>query len=544
MVCRPSLALFSSCNESVLQDGLDTEGTIPVIHKLFPIVRNFNVHHQFRRNYYSTRVSLVLLEKKVKECLESSQYSKLVLLLSSWMCRSQSVSEKSCAPLFGNALRPYRVPMNCCIRLSFFLIIMTHQSCNHFGDRCCKRSSCVRYGSLCAMEWPGTKADRVRIQFPGARIRGRTSFLSASLRFRQASFTFFRVFMFREQFRAGESMSDILDIQFVHESPLSSGYQNPKCPFWILWGRKFDFKSMGAKYLYDVNFNDWSNNCFSRNGGISSGLWVCSKKCVFSAKWDGISKTVVLVRFGLVAHSSRYPVPERCEFANLCELNSLGQWFEVLDVFPWSVSRCLSWRRHQRVHFPWTHALYCFFVHGFSSFEDSFLAILVRYQTELLTPIRNYSVNTELICRMILDKSSVFEASSLKCMVSFPFSVLRIPRLNALALVETGWLVSLTRCTICEATEFHFPLGGVLWVPIPLLFVSRTGERPVSLREFLRVRLVFFWIRNTNLIVSFFIFMSISLNIDMWRWSHLWISQVQCSVCANQHEFPEESAMM
>ena len=42
--------------------------------------------------------------KQVKDFLESLQYSNLVLLLPSWMCRSQSFSEKSRAPLFANAL--------------------------------------------------------------------------------------------------------------------------------------------------------------------------------------------------------------------------------------------------------------------------------------------------------------------------------------------------------------------------------------------------------------------------------------------------------
>ena len=36
--------------------------------------------------------------------------------------------------------------------------------------------------------------------------------------------------MFREQLRAGESMSDIWDMLSVHESTLSSGYQNIRCP--------------------------------------------------------------------------------------------------------------------------------------------------------------------------------------------------------------------------------------------------------------------------------------------------------------------------
>ena len=52
------LVLFPSCNESVLKDGLNAEGTTPVKHNLFPIFGNFNVPHQFRRNCYSTRVSL------------------------------------------------------------------------------------------------------------------------------------------------------------------------------------------------------------------------------------------------------------------------------------------------------------------------------------------------------------------------------------------------------------------------------------------------------------------------------------------------------
>ena len=52
------LALFSSWNESVLQDGLDAERTTLVQHKLFPFARNHNVPNQFRCHCCSTRVSL------------------------------------------------------------------------------------------------------------------------------------------------------------------------------------------------------------------------------------------------------------------------------------------------------------------------------------------------------------------------------------------------------------------------------------------------------------------------------------------------------
>ena len=38
-----------------------------------------------------------------------------------------------------------------------------------------------------------------------------------------------------------------------------------------------------------------------------SALWVYSRKCVLSTWWNDLSKTVVLVRFGLVFHTSRCP---------------------------------------------------------------------------------------------------------------------------------------------------------------------------------------------------------------------------------------------
>ena len=105
---------------------------------------------------------------------------------------------------------------------------------------------------------------------------------------------------------------------------------------------------------------------------------------------------------------------------------------------------------------------------------------------------------------MIRNKSSVSEASTLKFMVSFPLNIVRIPRLKALALVQNGWPVSLNRCTICEATEpLSFRVMMAISIPLLLLLVTRAEKRPVSLREFLRVHLDFFWIRNTNLFVSF-----------------------------------------
>ena len=53
--------------------------------------------------------------------------------------------------------------------------------------------------------------------------------------------------------------------------------------------------------FHDLNFNDWSNNCSSRNCCKNSGLWVCSRKYVFSALWNDLPKTVVLVRSSFVS---------------------------------------------------------------------------------------------------------------------------------------------------------------------------------------------------------------------------------------------------
>ena len=105
------LALPSSLDESVLKDGLGAERTTLLKHILFPIVKGHNV--------------------------PCARYSSCCFLHG--MSRSQSVSDKSRAHLFANAFTNIGLvvpPMNCCISLLFFLIIMTHHSRNHFGYRC------------------------------------------------------------------------------------------------------------------------------------------------------------------------------------------------------------------------------------------------------------------------------------------------------------------------------------------------------------------------------------------------------------------------
>ena len=162
-------------------------------------------------------------------------------------------------------LRPYRVPMNCCISLLFFLVVVAHLSCDQFLDRCWKRSSFVRdeqagiincprpflrgYGSLRVVHW-------VRRSWQGphpvswSQDQRPYLFLDCWSSMSPSKVHFFFAISCSESNSAlVRSWLTIWDVQFVNESTLSSGYQNPRCPFWIVWRWNFDFKSMGAKPL-------------------------------------------------------------------------------------------------------------------------------------------------------------------------------------------------------------------------------------------------------------------------------------------------------
>ena len=135
-VCCPLNAFMSTRNQSVLKDRLNAERTTSVKNKPLPMVTNSNIPHQLRVNWYSTRVSL--------NCSKVSQGILGILtilnscLAASFMNKSKPMLfwETSCS-MFCERFQqywPYRVPMNCGVKLSFILIIMTHHSCNHFGD--------------------------------------------------------------------------------------------------------------------------------------------------------------------------------------------------------------------------------------------------------------------------------------------------------------------------------------------------------------------------------------------------------------------------
>ena len=115
-------------------------------------------------------------------------------------------------------------------------------------------------------------------------------------------FTFLFSCLFRKYFRTGEIVSWILDMQLVHKSILGSTCHNLGCSFWISRRLNLNFKSMAAKKLYDVNFDDRSNFSSTWSCCKKCGYWVCSRKCVLSACWNQFFKTIVHARNGFLKH--------------------------------------------------------------------------------------------------------------------------------------------------------------------------------------------------------------------------------------------------
>ena len=153
---------------------------------------------------------------------------------------------------------PCRVPVKCCVRLSFILIVMTHPSCNHFKNRFSKGSSIRRTGnnnfppplgrkngSLCEEgRLAGRNAESLRTSFLVAGLTwnmGHTNLLDASLRLCRAGFSSFGFLGFGEQFCTSCEFG-IGNMNFIHEPTLSSGNHNIGCPFRIIRMMELQFQ--------------------------------------------------------------------------------------------------------------------------------------------------------------------------------------------------------------------------------------------------------------------------------------------------------------
>ena len=152
MAFEPEISISVQCNDEAFATEIRSPVPLPHVfftssikgvfsdNDIFVVPSNCNESectHQLRVNCYSTRVSL--------NCSEASQ----------GICRTFTVLEPRLAaslmskskPMFFREIlcsmfcerfqqyRPCRVPVKCCVRLSFMLVVMTHRSCNNFGDR-------------------------------------------------------------------------------------------------------------------------------------------------------------------------------------------------------------------------------------------------------------------------------------------------------------------------------------------------------------------------------------------------------------------------
>ena len=170
---------------------------------LFPIVRNSNVLHQLRVNWYSPRVSWTC--SKVSQGIFGILTTLNYCLAASFLNESNPllIWEIACSTFCERVheYRPYRVPVTCCVRLSFILIVMTHHSCNHFGDRHWQSTSIRRTGRKHFHHHLGRRNGSLREQRTLAgmtRHMGRTSLLDTSVQLFQARFSSFCFLKFSE----------------------------------------------------------------------------------------------------------------------------------------------------------------------------------------------------------------------------------------------------------------------------------------------------------------------------------------------------------
>ena len=201
---------------------------------------------------------------------------------------------------------------------------------------------------------------------------------------------------------------------------------------------------------------------------------------LIASQWTAASDwTVVLVRSGLAIHTSRYPVPKNDAssqtFVNwsVSDNNSKSGMFSR-KLFP-DASLGEDTKKFTSCEFT----LFC--IRLFTGFLLCQKFFLVPFR---LLPHRIAHLTSRKLLRKYLADSENHNAfgtndlfETFVRMVSFPF-FFRIPRLNALALV-TCFFESLYHLR-CYWISLSFK--RVLCFSIPLLLVSRTEERPASLR--------------------------------------------------------------
>ena len=150
------------------------------------------------------------------------------------------------------------------------------------------------------------------------------------------------------------------------------------------------------------------------------------------------------------------------------------QLVESQDSFLHPVSSCSCRRGYQELYFFWFQLGQYLVDHRCTG-----SSLLFFCRTELVTPVRHCSVNTELIYRKnCLEQEFWVHRISVEVNGGLIFFCFNIPRLKALILLNTGWPVSLNRCTMLLAVESHCPFWA--WLELPYHFSSEPGPKNVQ----------------------------------------------------------------
>ena len=335
--------------------------------------------------------------------------------------------------------------------------------------------------------------------------------------------------LFGALFRTGDIVADIRSVQFVHESISPSGYQHPRCRCMVSSWWSCNFESMSSPLSVRHEF-EWLVQFLLllevrqkfRHGSSFEKVCRLRSRHPRLVSYENnflplLFSRMMLSRKALRTDFHRAAIQSSEDFRSACFQT------RVESLERTQVSSHLE-HQHSSVSLLWL----------FLSQQNS--QVPFHPLAGLIAPIRSCSVDTELIRRV-----NYFEQEFCIRMESFPSSVLRIPRLKALAPVKIGWFVSLDCCTRWQGYGIPLPQVCNFEILTTLPHLQDQWTSHVLARISSRTAWLFL-----NSKYKFHHFSSLSNRCCWtlkWRWSGLWSSRVQHSATACGPGSPEEFAM-
>ena len=145
-----------------------------------------------------------------------------------------------------------------------------------------------------------------------------------------------------------------------------------------------------------MSLKNWSNHSLSWSRHIDSRILIFTRKCVCSACWSSVSKTIIYVKNSSYRHHFLANVASSQTFVNWISFSSISNICRhSRNLFPDArlshLGVCTS--HILRLHiFQWLFVLFCC-----EPFR-SWLFLIRSPLSELFTPAGNCSVDTDLSC--------------------------------------------------------------------------------------------------------------------------------------------------